>query len=564
MSTPTEKAAAMRAAKLKRRVEAAATPEELPSQSAPSRPSRQSKVAALKNQVWMPEKTRKRAASSTAEPDHAKQPRTSDPKHNDPAGRKWKSTVPRPAAQLFDSDSDDFKIDGSDGAASDVGAESDDNLEESDDDSILGLVGDKLKATLDYERPQFTPRNDDSRSAASSFSSIPQSTTSPDSDNDGIDGIMDSAAEHKGNSQITNMKKTGPRYRPSKPKGTSMTNEKAALSKGSKRQKQREQEKPTWRMPDKVDDATSDGPPADDEPVSARSIRSREDDWLPSCRIVYSSSGKVNLTEQQSHIQDMLRASITSIHEHILFENAYLDLQQRRKIMADILLSCAKDRRGIHRREKTSYEGRKPEGRIGTIRGNVRKAAQAHVASHYGLTKGADDRVADLLKNNAYIYPVNVKGDPIRTKPFQAPAILDTIEDAFFSDELAAGVKWHDHLTSTIDDHPDELELPVAMVALASAAYSSEKFDRDFNSDMYSGIYRTLVGMLNGIFKASERKFHVLVHSLYKSVYGSKRKTEEPCAADSLMFLDIDAFDKFKLPENHVLLDANSVLIGEK
>jgi hypothetical protein len=48
--------------------------------------------------------------------------------------------------------------------------------------------------------------------------------------------------------------------------------------------------------------------------------------------------------------------------------------------------------------------------------------------------------------------------------------ILDTIEDAFFSDELAAGVKWHDHLTSTIDDHPDKVELPVVMVALASAA----------------------------------------------------------------------------------------------
>lgn len=50
-----------------------------------------------------------------------------------------------------------------------------------------------------------------------------------------------------------------------------------------------------------------------------------------------------------------------------------------------------------------------PEGQIGSIRGNVRKAAQAHVATHYGLTKGADERVSHLLKNNAYIYPVNAK-----------------------------------------------------------------------------------------------------------------------------------------------------------
>ncbi|KAG1745465.1 uncharacterized protein EDB91DRAFT_1121068 [Suillus paluster] len=104
-----------------------------------------------------------------------------------------------------------------------------------------------------------------------------------------------------------------------------------------------------------------------------------------------------------------------------------------------------------------------------------------------------------------------LQGDLIRTKPFQVPVVLDTIEDAFFSDELAAGLKWHDDLTSTLEDHHDKVELPVAMVALASAAvcsvimqYSSEKYDRDFNSEMYGGIYRTLVGMLNGIFQASE------------------------------------------------------------
>ncbi|KAG1729534.1 uncharacterized protein EDB91DRAFT_1349853 [Suillus paluster] len=177
MSTPTEKAAAMRAAKLKRRVEAAATPESAP-ESAP-RPSRQSKATALKNQVWMSEKkTRKRATSSTAEPDHAKQARTSN---------RQKSSVTRPAAQLFESDSDDFKVDGSDGASSDFGAESDDK--ESDDDSILGLIGDKLKATLDYERPQFTLHNDNS-SVASTFSSMP--STSPVSDDNAIDQMFKS------------------------------------------------------------------------------------------------------------------------------------------------------------------------------------------------------------------------------------------------------------------------------------------------------------------------------------------------------------------------------------
>lgn len=64
------------------------------------------------------------------------------------------------------------------------------------------------------------------------------------------------------------------------------------------------------------------------------------------------------------------------------------------------------------------------------------------------------------------------QGEPTRSKPFQAPAILDTLADAFFSDDTGAGVKFHNSLTSILEDHPDEFELPVAMVALAGAAVS--------------------------------------------------------------------------------------------
>ncbi|KAG0692584.1 hypothetical protein DFH29DRAFT_1084643 [Suillus ampliporus] len=553
--TPTEKAAVMRAAKLKSKNQL----------TTPARPVRQAKTDALKNQVWMSEKNpRKHAASNIAEPDVPKQARIRNQSPPPPVNRKQaqesgSTPAPRSAALDTDSESDDFKPDHSDGDLSDVhsGNESDNKPDESDDD-ILGLDSKKLKATLDYERPQFAPHDNlksHSRvnSSASSMRSI--ASTPPVSDNDAVveqDRTMDSDVEHTG---LTSKNMSGPCYRRLKHKRSSKTNQQLeGASKGGKRLQKREQEKPIWRTPEEVDHTISDGPPADEQ-VSAKSVRSHEEAWPAPCRIVYSNSGKVNLTDQQPHIQDMIRASITSLQKHLLFENVYPELQQRRKLMADILMSCTKDGEEFVAVRKRLAKDPKyvralssvPKGRIGSIRGNVRKAAQAHVASHYQLMKGADERVAELLKNNAYIYPVNTKGDLIRTKPFQAPAVLDTIEDAFFSDELAAGLKWHDHLTSTLEDHPDEVELPVAMVALASAAvcsvimqYSSEKYDRDFNSEMYGGIYRTLVGVLNGIFQASERKFHVLVHALYKSVHGSKRKTDEPGAAESLMFLDIE------------------------
>ncbi|KAG2745843.1 hypothetical protein P692DRAFT_20740528 [Suillus brevipes Sb2] len=282
----------------------------------------------------------------------------------------------------------------------------------------------------------------------------------------------------------------------------------------------------------------------------------REEDWPPNSQIVYSNSGKVNLTEQQSHVQDMLRASITRLHEYLIFENSYPDLEQRRKLTGDILLAATDERPEFDAVKSRLTKDAKyvralalvPEGRISYLRLNVRKAAEAHVASHYGLTKGMDEKVAELLKNNVFIYPLNSKGEPTRSKPFQAPAILDTLADAFFGDDTGAGVKFHDSLTSILEDHPDEVELPVAMVALAGAAvcsvimrYSSEKYDRDFNSDLYGGIYKTLVSTLNSIFKNSERKFHVLMHSLYMTVYGSKRSKVDPDTDATLMFLDIDA-----------------------
>ncbi|KAG1866358.1 hypothetical protein C8R48DRAFT_672113 [Suillus tomentosus] len=236
--------------------------------------------------------------------------------------------------------------------------------------------------------------------------------------------------------------------------------------------------------------------------------------------------------------------------------NSQIVYKQRRKLTGDILLAATDKQPEFDAVKSRLMKDAKyvqalalvPEGRISYLRLNVQKAAEAHIASHYGLTKGMDEKVVELLKNNVFIYLLNSKGKPTCSKLFQASAIPDTLADAFFSDDTGAGVKFHDSLTSILEDHPDEVELPVAMVALAGAAvcsiimhYSSEKYDRDFNSDLYGGIYKTLVSTLNSIFKNSERKFHVLMHSLYMTVYGSKCSKVDPDTDTILMFLNIDA-----------------------
>lgn len=69
-----------------------------------------------------------------------------------------------------------------------------------------------------------------------------------------------------------------------------------------------------------------------------------EEDWPASSRIVFSTSSKVNLTDQQPHIQNMLCTAITHILKYLVFENSYPDLELRQKIMGDILLACTDER----------------------------------------------------------------------------------------------------------------------------------------------------------------------------------------------------------------------------
>ncbi|KIK32066.1 hypothetical protein CY34DRAFT_111126, partial [Suillus luteus UH-Slu-Lm8-n1] len=411
-STPNEKAAAMRAAKLQSAKDTAMTA----TQEEHSRPARQAKSTACNNK------------------DHIKQPRvqvetlakTAAPVKGKPQNGSHTMTV----EQLFDSDSDirEPSLGDSDEFKSPKDGSEDDSMSEDDlrdsEDDLQALKGDskKLKEVLDFESSD----------------------------------IEDKSLDLLESPHPTADMKTH-RYRervPKESKGLKKTSKFTQKASNTKQQQKREQEKPAWRT-----ENASDTPPEDVPAIPrAKSAQMREEDWPPNSQIVYSNSGK-------------------------------------------------------------------PEGRISYLYLNVQKAVEAHVASHYGLTKGMDEKVAELLKNNVFIYPLNSKGEPTHSKPFQAPAILDTLADAFFSDDTGAGVKFHDSLTSILEDHPDKFELPVAMVALAGAAvcsvimhYSSEKYDRDFNSDLYGGIYKTLVSTLNSIFKNSKCKFHVLMHSLYMTV----------------------------------------------
>ncbi|KIJ06332.1 hypothetical protein PAXINDRAFT_20471 [Paxillus involutus ATCC 200175] len=310
------------------------------------------------------------------------------------------------------------------------------------------------------------------------------------------------------------------------------------------RPQRRQAEIPVWNPPEpattktnapaassrcKSDEAPSDAKSDDKEPTLPTVI------WTPDTFITLNNHGLANICEQQPHIQTMLRASISLAHQHIIFEHSYPDINQLRRSITDILYVAANQMPGcehVHARLAQDPQYVRalapvPSTRVSKMRCAVKVAAQRHVAGVYQLEKGqrGKEKVNALLEKNIFIFPVDSNGKPIRSKPFQSPAILRTIQDAFFEDENSAGVKFASQFISTSQEHDDELELPSAMVALAATAVRAVIMDflsdggvAEFNSSVFSGIYERLMELIEAIYRHSPRKFHSLFAQLYKTV----------------------------------------------
>ncbi|OJT07537.1 hypothetical protein TRAPUB_1633 [Trametes pubescens] len=138
-----------------------------------------------------------------------------------------------------------------------------------------------------------------------------------------------------------------------------------------------------------------------------------------------------------------------------------------------------------------------------------------------------------LLESLRYIYPWHTtKGDtpvqkrrPVSTMPFQNEAILEVVSACFFSGKPSIAEKYKMEFGSSLEDAPDELELPAAMLALASTAVGSSITDwrsgtrpkkaKGFSADANQDLYNANIKVLDHLRSKERKKYHVLMHGLY-------------------------------------------------
>ncbi|KAF8833116.1 hypothetical protein BDN67DRAFT_976724 [Paxillus ammoniavirescens] len=336
---------------------------------------------------------------------------------------------------------------------------------------------------------------------------------------------------------------------------------KAKAKKRSAREERRTSEIPTWKKNSLVQDlAASDEEHSDTSNTQEEGTRDPHK-WPAETRIALNARGKVNLTEQQPHIQEMLRKAIRSAQRHISFEHSYPDITEKRRTTADILYVAAGETFGCElvqkRLSRDPHYARAlasvPDGRVTKFRLRAKAIAQRYVASAYGLEKGCDpETVRQLLEKNTYIFPVNDKGEPIRSKPFESTAILRTIEDTFFEDDSSVGLMYPGQYISTSLSRPNEMELPPAMVAMASTAVFAVIMEflgegkEEFNSHIFASVYEHLMDFIDAFYDGSEGKYHTHFAKLYTIMHASKKKNSVGSESGKvlLMHLDLDAMEE--------------------
>ncbi|KAJ7703551.1 hypothetical protein B0H17DRAFT_1127181 [Mycena rosella] len=231
--------------------------------------------------------------------------------------------------------------------------------------------------------------------------------------------------------------------------------------------------------------------------------------WGVSARIIFPHGrGDLRLNDQHSSLRAVIKLAIELALIDIVFVKAYPGTTSRGTFVRPYLLQAAREfgYGDIKIRVKSDISFCKALAdlicaRIGLLRNAIKQLAVAKVPVYYQLTDGATPseiraRVKLILANQQYIFPITwrdrhtpapVEGSAAPqpstgkkgttqeihkfkvNRPFHASPVVDIMRDMFFANNKALGRKHMELFESTLDDLPDEHELPDSMPALVAS-----------------------------------------------------------------------------------------------
>ncbi|KAN0129815.1 hypothetical protein V8E53_012287, partial [Lactarius tabidus] len=260
------------------------------------------------------------------------------------------------------------------------------------------------------------------------------------------------------------------------------------------------------------------------------------------------------------HLKAILKHTIKCLTQDCAFKHGYIPVEQQTECLVCILhLSAEKMNRPYYTEQvqKDSLLQRVIcdllNVHISHYRTGVKRVAMCHVTGEYGLSDNKpehEQQVATLLLQDKFIFLPKEGGiDP--KKPFHHPAIINTIQEAFFKRKRGPSIaQKHQSLFTSSQDTGTagvELELPPAMVAMAAVAVHASLDETvtglDFNADTYEDSYDTFISFLEQIQKQKLLAYHRLMSDLFKLVLSQDTHSRNK-SQNAMWLLDMDGMDE--------------------
>ncbi|THU92310.1 hypothetical protein K435DRAFT_862630 [Dendrothele bispora CBS 962.96] len=279
------------------------------------------------------------------------------------------------------------------------------------------------------------------------------------------------------------------------------------------------------------------------ETIGQNSQASFNQGWPQETHMVLPDPGQRALSKQRQSptVQAVLNEAILLTNGLFLFGNAFADgKEQLANCTLGLKTACSnlKQQQILHRIERDdNYRKHLTNyifGRVGHMRGEVKKVASSVVEGMYDLMKLTVDERATLVKGLldrlAYIFPLSNPRDPNtwrKNEPYRHPAIIAVLQKAFFKGPKSIGVRYHDNFTS-ISQKDASKEIPTAMLALAGVAIfaalkewsSGIQIEEDFSAADFAEEYENHINMLNLKIlrpdKSGKEKYHALMAYLFR------------------------------------------------
>ncbi|KAF8879413.1 hypothetical protein BD779DRAFT_1767536 [Infundibulicybe gibba] len=178
--------------------------------------------------------------------------------------------------------------------------------------------------------------------------------------------------------------------------------------------------------------------------------------------------------------------------------------------------------------------------------------------THYQIKPGSHERAATLVKDNQFIFPEDPSTDTFdNKKPFQHPAILSTLELAYFHGSKSYLKKFpHRFPTTTVQGEAQAMIPKVMIVSIATMIYHcilhAADGNQSFDPEQMQVTYQRLMKVISWFEANGPGEYKAAMIQIFKTVFHHDDPTSE--ASDSELAGTYKLFNFLKMDKRSTVI----------